>query len=90
LFQDGLLHTKAVTIDDELGIFGTVNMDNRSMHLNFEMMLLVFDHDFVSHLVGLQESYEARSHCVNPSAWHARSFGSRLREGLCYLLSPLL
>ena len=90
LFQDGLLHTKAITIDDELAIFGTVNMDNRSMHLNFEMMLLVFDNDFVSSLVALQEHYESRSLCVNPTTWHGRSFGSRLREGLCYLLSPLL
>ena len=50
-FDAGLLHTKAITVDDDFALFGTVNLDNRSLHLNFEMMLLVFDPKFVADLV---------------------------------------
>lgn len=89
-FRDGVLHTKAITIDNEFSLFGTVNLDSRSLHLNFEMMLLVFDRDFVSMLSLLQRTYEKLSEEVVPERWHARSHAQRFMEGLCHLLSPLL
>lgn len=89
-FDAGLLHTKAITVDDDFALFGTVNLDNRSLHLNFEMMLLVFDPKFVADLVRLLRSYEARCSEVDPVTWHKRPLKDRLLEGICYLLSPLL
>ena len=89
-FNAGLLHTKAITVDDDFALFGTVNLDNRSLHLNFEMMLLVFDPKFVADLVRLLRSYEARCSEVDPVTWHKRPLKDRLLEGICYLLSPLL
>lgn len=89
-FHEGLLHTKAITVDDDFAVFGTVNMDNRSMHLNFEMMLLIFDHRFVNDLIALQQSYENRSKLLDPALWYRRPMRERLLEGFCYLLSPLL
>ncbi len=89
-FHEGLLHTKAITVDDDFAVFGTVNMDNRSMHLNFEMMLLIFDSKFVKELISLQRSYEARSKLIDSAVWYRRPVRERLLEGFCYLLSPLL
>ncbi len=89
-FKGGVLHTKAITVDSDFALFGTVNLDNRSLHLNFEMMLLIFDKHFVEDLSQLQRSYERRSSRVNPLLWHKRSRGQRFLEGLCYLVSPLL
>lgn len=89
-FTDGVLHTKAITVDDDFALFGTVNLDNRSMHLNFEMMLLVFDRGFVHNLTQLQRGYERRARQLQPLLWHKRSYGQRFLEGVCYLLSPLL
>ncbi len=90
LFSGGVLHTKAVTVDNDFALFGTVNLDNRSLHLNFEMTLLVFDNAFVEKLTALQMNYETQSVSLVTAKWHARPLIHRFREGACYLLSPLL
>lgn len=36
-FEGGLLHTKSVLVDGELSLVGTVNLDMRSLWLNFEI-----------------------------------------------------
>ena len=41
LFQEGMLHAKTLTIDDELAMFGSANYDIRSFSLNFELNLFV-------------------------------------------------
>ena len=56
-FEGGLLHTKSVTVDDSFSLFGTVNLDMRSLHLNFELMLAVYDSAFNAALLALQRSY---------------------------------
>lgn len=89
-FTDGLLHTKAITVDDTFSLFGTVNLDKRSLHLNFEMMLLIFDSKFVADMTSLHRYYESCSTPIDPARWHDRNLWQRFLEGLCYLLSPLL
>ena len=89
-FTDGLLHTKAITVDDTFSLFGTVNLDKRSLHLNFEMMLLIFDPKFVADMTALHRHYESKSVPIDPERWHHRHIGQRFLEGLTYLLSPLL
>ena len=41
LFQEGMLHAKTLTVDDELAMFGSANYDIRSFNLNFELNLFV-------------------------------------------------
>ena len=65
-------------------------MDKRSLHLNFEMMLLIFDPKFVADMTALHRHYEAKSVPIDPVRWHRRHIGQRFLEGLSYLLSPLL
>jgi cardiolipin synthase len=38
-YQDGFLHEKVILIDDEIAGVGTVNFDNRSFAINFELTL---------------------------------------------------
>jgi cardiolipin synthase len=42
-FEGGLLHTKSVLVDGELSLVGTVNLDMRSLWLNFEITLVIDD-----------------------------------------------
>lgn len=90
LYEKGMLHTKSVTIDGELSLFGTVNMDMRSMHLNYELMLLVFDEGFSQKVSALNASYAESSSEINLFQWYKRSVFVRMKEGASYLLSPLL
>jgi cardiolipin synthase len=90
LFESGLLHTKSVTVDGRTALFGTVNLDMRSIWLNYEVSLVVHDADFVGRLRALQQSYMAASRAVDPVAWRARPFARRFLEDAARLVSPLL
>lgn len=90
LYQGGLLHTKSITIDDECSVFGTLNIDNRSLHLNFELMMVIFDSAFTTDLDKLQAEYASRCRELNADTWRQRPLADRLKEGACFLASPIL
>ncbi len=79
-----------MTVDDEFALFGTVNLDMRSLHLNFELMLAVYDAGFNASLSALQQDYVRRSHVLDAAAWSARPAHQRLFEGAASLVAPLL
>ena len=43
LYAEGFMHQKAILVDNGMAAVGTMNMDNRSFHLNFEAMAAFFD-----------------------------------------------
>ena len=67
LFRGGLLHTKSIAVDGEYSLFGSLNLDPRSLHLNFETTLAIYDAAFTAELEKLQAEYAAESHV--PSTW---------------------
>jgi len=89
-FYGGLLHTKSVVVDGSLALVGTLNLDRRSVWLNFEITLLVDDLEFAEKMSRLQRYYISRSQPLDPSRWHDRPWYRRLPENLFYLFSPLL
>ena len=90
LYEAGMLHTKSISIDGEVAVFGTLNIDNRSMHLNFELMMAIFDTNFVTELDKLTDEYIANSSRLEAVRWRKRPLAERMKEGASYLLSPLL
>lgn len=89
-YQGGLLHTKSITADASLSMFGTVNIDMRSVWLNYEVSLFVYDQGFAIRLRALQQTYLDGSKPLDAIAWSRRSFGARLIENGLRLFSPLL
>ncbi|QOJ00644.1 MAG: cardiolipin synthase [Phycisphaeraceae bacterium] len=89
-FADGLLHTKAITIDHEFAFIGTSNLDMRSFWLNFESMLAVYDDAFTQRLRALQLAYEARSTRLTLTQCRKRRPLSRLADSAAYAFSPVL
>lgn len=89
-FKGGLLHTKSITIDGEHAMFGTANLDMRSLWLNYEVSLLVYDRDFVADLRGLQQGYLDDADAVMLVPWTKRPVGARLMESTMRLMAPLL
>jgi cardiolipin synthase len=90
LFDGGLLHTKSVSVDGELSLFGSLNLDPRSLHLNFEITLAVYDTEFTGRLRTLQQSYIDQSELMDLEAWRSRSAAVRFTENTARLLGPLL
>ena len=89
-FRDGLLHTKSMVVDEEITIFGTVNLDLRSFELNFEVSLIAYDREFSAATRALQRAYEARSRPLELEQWRARPHARRLLENAVQTMSPLL
>jgi cardiolipin synthase len=90
LYQDGLLHTKSIAVDGAMAMFGTVNFDYRSLWLNYEVALFVYDAEFTRQLGDLHQSYVRKSRRLDRATWNTRPFGRRLVENTLRLASPLL
>jgi cardiolipin synthase len=89
-FRGGLLHTKSVTVDGEFCLFGSVNLDMRSLWLNFEISLLVYNRDVTTQIRELQSGYIGDSDLLDLSGWRQRPFSRRLLENVTHLAAPLL
>ena len=90
LFKGGLLHTKSLTIDGDMSVFGSVNLDMRSLWLDFEISLLIYDRDFTNRLRMLQNTYLQNSNTLNLESWQQRPAWRRFAENTCRLVGPLL
>jgi cardiolipin synthase len=90
LFEGGLLHTKSITVDGQFSLFGSLNLDPRSLRLDFEISLAVYDAEFTRSLRQLQLSYVERSTILDLTACHSRSGLERFAEDAARLVGPLL
>jgi cardiolipin synthase len=90
LFEGGLLHTKSITADGRLSLFGSLNLDPRSLDLNFEITLAVYDPDFTARLGALQQTYIQDSRPFDLAAWRARPFTTKFAGNTARLAGPLL
>ncbi len=89
-FHGGLLHTKSLLIDKRIAVFGSVNFDQRSLRLNFEISLIVYNEAFCEKLDRLIDSYLAQSDLVDPKQWAKRPRWRHYLENAAHLASPLL
>ena len=89
-FTKGLLHAKTITIDREIGVVMSANLDRRSFELNFECGAIVYDSDFASELRLLQRSYISRSEQVGLAAWRKRGMMRQAGDTVAGFLSPIL
>ncbi|SDB59138.1 cardiolipin synthase [Desulfonatronum thiosulfatophilum] len=90
LFHEGMLHAKLLRVDDTMAMIGSANFDIRSFYLNLEVVLFLFDQEFLYTVRQLQSDYRSRSHKVDPATWARRPFHRRLLEAIAKVFSPLL
>jgi cardiolipin synthase len=89
-YTRGMMHSKVVLVDGKWASVGTANLDNRSLHLNFEVNCLFYSPDAVANLEAAFErdlSYAIR---LDRAVYARRPFAGRLLENACRLLSPVL
>src|SRR5690606_20304808 len=60
-YEGGLLHTRSLAVDGEIMLIGSANMDRRSLELNYENNILVYDRELTEALRERQRSYLERS-----------------------------
>ncbi|MBK1859340.1 cardiolipin synthase [Cerasicoccus arenae] len=89
-FRDGLLHAKTITVDQDFCLIGSVNFDMRSVWLNHEVTLFVYNHAFTDQLRYCQHQYISQSDELTAEEWSKRPTATRVLESIIRLTSPLL
>lgn len=84
-----ILHSKSMSIDDEVAVIGSSNMDMRSFGLNLEISLLVRGEDFVGQLRTVEDEYRALSRELTLDEWMKQPLRSTVLDNLARLTSAL-
>ncbi|MDR1543924.1 MAG: cardiolipin synthase [Prevotellaceae bacterium] len=90
LYKQNFLHSKAITVDDEIGIVGTANMDIRSFEQNFEVNAFIYDKKTAE---TLRSAFKADAKFCDEIVlehWKNRRFIDKIKESLARLFSPIL
>ena len=89
-YTGGMMHSKVVLVDDDWASVGTANLDNRSLHLNFEVNCLMYCPQAVAELEKALLHDLSQAIRLDPSVYARRPFPGRLLENACRLMSPVL
>lgn len=89
-FQPGLLHAKLLTLDGEITLIGSANLDRRSFDLNFENNILLRDRATTAAVRARQARYQARSREVTAAEVAGWNMGRRIWNNALAIVSPVL
>jgi cardiolipin synthase len=84
------VHSKLFYVDDFYAQIGSANFDARSLRLNFEMNVEVYDRGTVAGLARHFETIRARSARITLADVDGRPFVTKAIDGLAWLFSPYL
>jgi len=79
-----------MVIDDSLSIFGSANLDVRSLRLNYETNVVSYDHSLSSRLLSEMLIDLSQSDEIALNRWSKRPRRQRLLENFFALFSPIL
>ncbi len=84
-----ILHAKHFSVDEQVSVIGSSNMDIRSFQLDLELMLMVCDRGFTDELRAVEDDYRRISAELTLAEWAQRSRGHRLVDDLTRLTSAV-
>lgn len=84
-----ILHSKHFTIDDDVVVIGSSNMDERSFNLNMEVSMVVHGNSFVKQMDEVTDQYRANSRELTREEWSRQPWRSHLLDNLARLTSAL-
>lgn len=84
-----LLHSKYITIDDDIAVVGSSNLDMRSFQLDLEVTMLIFDKKVVERLDEITKDYSKTTKIIDLKAWHARPKSAIILDNIARLTAAL-
>lgn len=84
-----VLHSKHFSVDDDVVVLGSSNMDIRSFSLNAEVSLLLHSREFAKRVHGVEDRYRASSRELTLVEWEQRPWGEKTWDNLARLTSSL-
>ncbi|GAB3134504.1 cardiolipin synthase [Marisediminicola antarctica] len=82
-----VLHAKHFTIDEDVAVIGSSNMDMRSFSLNLEISIMVRGVTFITALREIEDGYREVSRELSLEEWLERPFRSKVLDNLARLSS---
>jgi cardiolipin synthase len=67
-----VLHAKHMSVDDDVAVLGSSNMDMRSFALNYEVSMMLYGGDVVARMRVVEDSYRAVSRELTLEEWQDR------------------
>lgn len=89
-YVGGLLHTKSLTLDGQISLIGSANMDRRSFDLNYENNILLHDAEATASIRQRQMQYLSSSRRVTREMVAEWSVSRRIWNNALALLGPVL
>ncbi|MBV7435009.1 cardiolipin synthase [Cardiobacteriaceae bacterium TAE3-ERU3] len=89
-YQGGLLHAKTLTIDDQVTLIGSTNLDLRSFDLNYENNILLQDETVTHDVLERQQYYISKSQPVTFTEVQQWSYFKRMWHNAMGAIGPLL
>jgi len=86
LYKGNMLHAKAILFDDLATMIGSVNIDNRSLLLNYEVVSFAYSESIISDIETWMERFISDADHQMPEA----SKGRRIIENFMRILAPQL
>lgn len=89
-YAGGLLHAKTLTLDGEVTLIGSANLDRRSFELNFENNILFHDPSMTAEMRERQQSYIDAAVPIDDRAVSRWTRPHRLWNNAIAMLGPVL
>lgn len=89
LMNETFVHQKLIVIDGQSAALGTSNFDLRSIHTNLELMVFIYQHEEIQHIMNLFAEDIERSTNISLEAWTKRPLMSKMHERFFKLFSAL-
>jgi cardiolipin synthase len=84
-----ILHSKHFTIDEDVAVLGSSNMDMRSFALNFEISLMLLGAEVVAAMREVEDTYRGLSRQLTLDEWGERKFRTRYVDTVMRLTAGL-
>lgn len=84
-----VLHSKHFTVDDDVAVIGSSNMDVRSFSLNMEVSVLVHGPSIIGQMRAVEDLYRANSRELLLDDWTGRPMRDKVLDNLARLTSSL-
>ena len=90
LYRPRFLHAKHLSVDDDIALVGSINLDIRSFALNAEIGLVCYDRDVVARMRAIEDDYLADAEVLDLAQWRRRPAWRRSLEGLARLADSFM
>ncbi|AOD13607.1 cardiolipin synthase [Xanthomonas fragariae] len=90
LYRPHFLHAKHLSMDEDIALVGSINLDIRSFALNAEIGMLCYDTGVVKRLREIEQDYLANARQLDLEQWRRRPAWRRSREGIARLADALM